>query len=110
MDSGFQGPFVLPVPDIYKNEKYLFESLQKYFFANKQNLGLRKRGKDFLCNQYLNIGWQYYNMLDMQNFRRCLWGAFWYHPSVNGLVLLFKSLFGRRAMEAISRIRKIFCI
>ena len=105
MDSGFQGPFDIPAFDLCKKEKYIFNVLNKYFFSDKQSLDRKKRGKDFLCNQYIHNAWGYYSMGDMKNFRRCLVKSLSRQLSVKGLILLLKSLLGKRTMEEVHRIR-----
>ena len=105
MDSGFPGPFDTPTNDLYKKEESIFKALNKYFLANKQDAESDDREKNFLCSQYTYLAWTYYAMREMKQFRRCLLKSFRNYPSVKGVVVLLKSLLGRRAIEAIHRLK-----
>ena len=105
MDSGFPGPFDTPTNDLYKEEKSIFRALNNYYLANKKDVESAAREKNFLCSQYSYLAWIYYAMGEMHQFRRCLLKSFRNHPSVKGAVVLLKSLLGRRAIEAIHRLR-----
>jgi len=105
LDNGFQGPFAVPNIGLYRSEKNIISVLNNYFFYDSKNIELRKKGKNFLGTQYLNLSWQYYSQGDMSNFRRCLIKSFQNRPSGNIVVLLLKSLLGKQVMEAIHRLR-----
>ncbi len=103
MESGFAGPFSLPLQEITKNEKYLLEALRNFFFEKKQQGSVDAKEKDVVNSLYLNIGWQYYHLGDMKNFRRSLLCAFREQPTRSVGALLFTSLLGKWAMERIRR-------
>ena len=105
LDNGFQGPFAVPNIDLYRSEKNIISVLNNYFFNDSKNIELRRKGKNYLGTQYLNLSWQYYSLGDMSNFRRCLIKSLQNRPSGNIVVLLLKSLLGKRTMEAIHRLR-----
>ena len=107
LNSEFQGPFDVPTFELHKKEKYIFEALNKYFFTNKQDMGLNRRGKDFLRDQFIHFAWKSYIAGDMKNFRRYLLESLRNRLSGRELVLLLKSLLGKRGMEEIHRLRLI---
>jgi glycosyltransferase involved in cell wall biosynthesis len=105
LDSGFQGPLAVPDYDLYKSEKNIMSVLNNYFSCDSKNIELKRKGKNFLATQYHNLSWQYYSLGDMSNFRRCLMKLLKNRPSGKVITLLLKSLLGKRAMEALHRLR-----
>jgi len=85
-------------------EEALFEVFHKYW--NKPEHQEQRESRKWVFNrQYIQLAWEYYSMGDMKNFRRCLLQSFRNCPSGKVLVLLLKSLLGKRAMEEIHRLR-----
>ena len=108
LDSGYQGPFDILIPDLYKGEEYIIKVLNEYFFTNRQDTEMMERAKDLFRNQYLYLAWKHYAIGEMRQFRRCLLEAFRNRPSGKGAVLLLKSLLGKRAIEGLHRLRSVF--
>ncbi len=92
--------------DLSEKEKALFEVFND-FWNNHPQIG-NLRGKAF-ANQYLEIGWAYYDHGDVKKFRRCIGRALrasFADVPVRLFIPFIKSFLGKRVSDKIHTVRK----
>jgi hypothetical protein len=105
LDSGFQGIFQNYTANPDAEERFIASALEQYRARSSSKSSRHSISNKRFAEQFLYFAWKYYHADDLKNFRRCLIRSFFYAPSLQGFMLLAKSLLGKTLMEHIHTIK-----